>query len=144
MIEATITACCRANSRGTNQQLLLVSQIDQIGVKHLDELEDIRYKLEAEDEVPNDEDQGLKDFVVLHMTEMASKLENDILDYSQEFENDNLKKLLSLLRVWKLNNKKMTSFNVEKFGEKKFKNFALTKIDQIIEILDDMVSYQQT
>merc|ERR1712066_899209 len=126
-IDSTNSVCCRAQNRGTNQKLLLESQIDQIGVKHLEELERIRTMLETEDDLV------LKDSVVQQLTGMASELENDILDYSQEFENNNLKRFLALLKMFKVNNKKLEDFDVEKIGRKGFQKFALKKVDQIIE-----------
>ena len=131
----------RAAYRGTNQKLLLESQIDQIGVKHLEELEMIRTELE---ERAGAGDLSLKDWLVEQLGRIGTNIETDILDFSQEFENNKLKKLLSLLKVFKVTNKKLNSFDMDQFGEDNFQQFeklALKKVDQIVDILDGM-SYQ--
>ena len=58
----------------------------------------------------------------------ADLFEKDILDYSLEFENNKLKKILTLLKVFKDSNKKLASFNLEKYGGKTFDKFAMKKI----------------
>ena len=123
----------RSASRGTNQKLLLESQIDQIGVRHLEELEMIRTELEekAVSEYP-----ALKDWLVEQLSRIETNIETDILDFSQEFENSKLKKLLSLLKAFKVTNRKLTGFDIGKFGQNNFQEVALKKIDQIVDILD--------
>ena len=135
------TSSYKLPSRQTNQQSLLEKQIDQIGVKYMEELEDIRTELEVR-QFSAGEHKDLKQSLVLQLTSIASKLEKDILDYSQEFENNKLKKILTLLKVFKDNNKKLASFNLEKYGGKTFDKFAMKKVDIILEILDDMISDQ--
>ena len=138
------TSSYKLPSRQTNQQSLLEKQIDQIGVKYMEELEDIRTELEVRqaENFRAGEHKDLKQSLVLQLTSIASKLEKDILDYSQEFENNKLKKILTLLKVFKDNNKKLASFNLEKYGGKTFDKFAMKKVDIILEILDDMISDQ--
>ena len=125
----------RSASRRTNQKLLLESQIDQIGVKHLEELEMIRTELE---EKASTEDLALKDWLVEQLSRIETNIETDILDFSQEFENSKLKKLLSLLKAFKVTNRKLTGFDIGKFGQNNFQEVALKKIDQIVDILDGM------
>ena len=86
-------------------------------------------------------DLGTKDWLVEQLAKIGANIETDILDFSQEFENNKLKKLLALLKVFKVTNKKLTSFDIDKFGEDNFQQFAQKKLDQIIDILDGM-SYQ--
>ena len=89
-------------------------------------------------------DLTLKDWLMEQLARIGTNIETDILDFSQEFENNKLKKLLSLLKVFKVTNKKLTSFDLNKFGEdnfQQFEKFALKKVDQIVDILDGM-SYQ--
>ena len=123
----------RSSSRGTNQKLLLESQIDQIGVRHLEELEMIRTELE---EKAGTGDLALKDWLVEQLSRIETNIETDILDFSQEFENNKLKKLLSLLKAFKVTNRKLTGFDIGKFGQNNFQEVALKKIDQIVDILD--------
>ena len=125
----------RSASRRTNQKLLLESQIDQIGVKHLEELEMIRTELE---EKAGTGDLVLKDWLVEQLSRIETNIETDILDFSQEFENNKLKKLLSLLKAFKVTNRKLTGFDIGKFGQNNFQEVALKKIDQIVDILDGM------
>ena len=127
----------RSASRRTNQKLLLESQIDQIGVKHLEELEMIRTELE---EKAGTGDLALKDWLVEQLSRIETNIETDILDFSQEFENNKLKKLLSLLKAFKVTNRKLTGFDIGKFGQHNFQQVALKKIDQIVDILDGMSS----
>ena len=127
----------RADSRGTSQKLLLESQINQIGVKHLEELEVIRTELE---ERAGSRDLALQFWLVEQLDRIGANIETDILDFSQEFENNKLKRLLSLLKVFKVTNKKLTSFDIDKFGQDHFQQFALRKVDQIVDILDGMSS----
>merc|ERR1711997_1363315 len=107
-------ACCRDQTRGTSQIFLLEKQIDQIGVKHLGELEDIRAQLEVIDEESSAVE--VRKMVVDQLTAAALQLENDILDYSQEFENNSLKRILSLLKVFRVNIKKLANFDLYKYG----------------------------
>ena len=89
-------------------------------------------------------DLGLKDWLVEQLGRIGANIETDILDFSQEFENNKLKKLLALLKVFKVTNKKLKSFDLDQFGEdnfQQFEKFALKKVDQIVDILDGM-SYQ--
>ena len=92
-------------------------------------------------------DLGTKDWLVEQLAKIGANIETDILDFSQEFENNKLKKLLSLLKVFKVANKKLTSFDLDKFGEdnfQQFEKFALKKVDQIVDILDGMSYSSQT
>ena len=135
-------ACCGDQSKGTSQVFLLEKQIDQIGVKHLGELEDIRAQLEVIDEETSGFE--VRKMVVDQLTAAALQLENDILDYSQEFENNRLKKILSLLKVFRVNIEKLANFDLYKYGGKNFIKYALKNVDQIIEILDDENGFELT
>ena len=130
-----VPSSCSAESSGTSQIFLLEKQIEQIGVKHLGELEDIRAELEVVDEDSNGAE--VKRMVVDLLTEAALKLDNDILDYSKEFENKSLKRIRFLLKVFRVNIKKLANFDLHKYGGKNFIKFCLKKVDQIIEILDN-------
>ena len=107
-------------------------------MKHLEELEVIRTELE---ERAGSGDLALQHWLVGQLARIGANIETDILDFSQEFENNKLKKLLSLLKIFKVTNKKLASFDMDKFGQDNFQQFALKKVDQIVDILDGM-SYQ--
>ena len=108
-------------------------------MKHLEELEVIRTELE---ERVGTGDLALQHWLVEHLARIGANIETDILDFSQEFENKKLKKLLSLLKIFKVTNEKLASFDMDKFGRDSFQQFALKKVDQIVDILDGM--YYQT
>ena len=134
IIQPDPSSCCKAETGGTSQIFLLEKQIEQIGEKHLGDLEDIRAELEVIDEDSSGAE--VKRMVVHQLTEAALKLDNDILDYSKEFENKSLKRIRFLLKVFRVNIKKLANFDLHKYGGKNFIKFCLKKVDQIIEILD--------
>ena len=99
-------------------------------MKHLEELEGIRTELE---ERVGTGDLALQHWLVEHLARIGANIETDILDFSQEFENKKLKKLLSLLKIFKVTNEKLASFDMDKLRKFKSENFNMERV-KILQI----------